>query len=448
MKKFWLWGGGILALALLLRLAFFVGVRSVEPVLTAWQARQVVTGSYAPSKVLPESVNGSRLGIVLPTAASIAIFGVNDRAVMLFPLLCGLATIAVVLALGRGIVGDRAALTAAGLLAVLPVEVLWSTQLYTDLPMSLCWAVAALLFLRGTTRCAVGAGLAVGLSWMMREPGILFLGVLALAGRRRMLAIASAAALSIVAIESVWYFASTGSPGYRIEIATSGLHAKYMTRDYYQEPGSVARRVFLELPSMLFNPADPSFLYYGGLPIAALFACRKTDGPSRFFALWWLAIFALFAFLPLQVRPWRPAMVLHPRTLLPLGVPAALFLARWAADRPRALALAAAVALLSGIGLWRLAPRHRGWQEESRRALAAIRHVRAAVIYADDTLAMGGHRANFVSYWRGFDPETTVVPAGLVGGAPQGTWLLAPEPPGPGWIPAGPPGLWYNSGVR
>ncbi len=414
--------GLILAGALALRLATHVGIRTFEPVFTAHSAHEILEGRHEPQKYMPGAVNHSRFGMTLPTAVAAAAGGWNDVSCTLWPLLCGMLTIAAVLAFAPAPFGPRPALFAAAILASLPADVLWSTQLYSDVPMALFWTAAAFAFARAierkSSRLGLAAGLLVGLSWMMREPGPIFLLVLLAWARSarsgRLWLFAAAGAASVFAAETIYYVAAAGDPFYRLGIMTHGIHARYMSQEYYPTAASVWRRVFLDLPSMMFNPWDPAFPYHGLIPAAALsgaLALGKAgwkDEPVRRLLLWSGIVWVCFALLPVKLVPFRPAMVLLVRTLIAFSVPFAL-LAGVALSRFRlgAPALAALVSLSIFLSL-RLAPAHREAQSESRLALRALDSDPAPVIVTDDVFSANGHRANFIAFARQFDPRVIV----------------------------------------
>ncbi len=421
-RRYWAWGGAILAAALALRILCFVGVRTVEPVLTAWSAHKMVEGRYTAVAMMPGAVNNSRVGLVVPAAAAIKLWGVGHVSCTLWPLACGLGLIATVLALARGLIGDRATLVSASILAVLPADVLYATQLYSDLPMSLLWAASGLVFWRALDRSSVRsaalAGFLAGLSWLMREPGPIFLLVLlawAIAARApRLWLPAAAGALPVPVVESIGYLIATGNPFYRVAIMTHGVHNRYMTQEYYTTPGSVLKRVFLDLPSMLLWPGNEAFAFTGGLALAALATIAlagrdaRRDPALRRLTIWAGVIFVAFAALPLHVFPFRPAMVLFPRTLIPFSVPLALLVGRGLDDRRWGRGALPAIAAVSLLVLGTRGVRMKAELREAREALAAIADVPAPLILTDDTLSMGGHEANFITFDRGFDPRVDV----------------------------------------
>jgi len=422
LRRYRVAAGAVLLLALALRLATHVGIRTFEPVFTAHSAHEILEGRHEPQKHMPGAVNHARFGMTLPTALAAAVGGWNDAACTLWPLLCGMLTLALALVLGPATFGPRASLAAGALLAALPADVLWSTQLYSDVPMALFWSGAAFAFWRAIDlRCrylALLAGFLVGLSWMLREPGPILLVVLlawaAPSRAWRLWSFAAAAAAAVFLAECVYYIAAAGDPFYRLGIMTRGIHARYMATEYYPTAGSVWSRVFLDLPSMMFNPWDPAFAYTAGLPIlaagSALAMGRKgwADEPYRRLLLWAMIVFVAFAALPLSVFPFRPAMVLLVRTLVAFTVPLA-FLAGSALSRVRwGLPAAAAAALVGAALTIGLAGPHRDAQAESRLALRVLDAVADPVIVTDDLFSANGHRANFIAFSRGFDPRVAV----------------------------------------
>lgn len=420
-RRFCWAAAGVLAAALALRLLCHVGVRTFEPVLTAWSAHEILSGQYVPQQHAPGAVNNSRFAMTLPTAGSAALFGFGDFSCTIWPMACGLLTILAVLVLGPSLIGGKASFLAAVLLAVVPSDVLWSGQLYSDLPMSACWAWSALVFWRalaeGSRRLAGVAGIIAGFSWWVREPGPLILVVMLFWAWRvrsvRLWLPAAAAAFVVLIVDLGFYLISTGDPFFRFGIMTGGIHARYMMEDYYVTGGAVWKRVFLDLPLMMGWPGNGAFLYYAALPpvalgVAAAGRAAWSDPAFRRPAVWFGLVFVAFAALPVSLVPFRPAMFLMPRTLIPLMVPTALVLGVLLARRRWGIAGTGVLAAACLAALAWLTPQHRAGAPETREAILFLERKGADLVVTDQILSVTGHRANFLSFSRQFEPGLEV----------------------------------------
>lgn len=113
-----------------------------------------------------------RLGMTLPLALSLSLFGVSEATAALWPMLCGVGSVAVAYALGRHLAGLTGAVAAAFVLAVYPLEVLYSTTPLPDTVASFFLGLTVLLFLVGLEErralALIGCGAALGAAYWAR----------------------------------------------------------------------------------------------------------------------------------------------------------------------------------------------------------------------------------------------------------------------------------------
>jgi len=123
---------------------------------------------------LANPMHVTRLGMVLPLAALQAASPGFLPLLQLFPLLASLAAVFLTYQLARGLGGPTAAFLAGGVMACVPMEVVYGTVLLPDTPLSALALLACWLLSRGplSRRAALGAGLCLGLAYTFKETAL------------------------------------------------------------------------------------------------------------------------------------------------------------------------------------------------------------------------------------------------------------------------------------
>ena len=176
---------GLVGLAFVLRIVFFVGYANVDPwddTLYLELARQVREGPTAPSGpaalVLAQGFRGRR-GVYYPIAGFQSIFGPSDGSSSLYSLLCSLGTLLVTWRLAERF-RPVAGLWAIAFLALFPLDLVFASRATAEAPQTF-WT--ALLMLALVTACdertarlrralLAGAGLAFAVSVTTRVAGL------------------------------------------------------------------------------------------------------------------------------------------------------------------------------------------------------------------------------------------------------------------------------------
>jgi len=171
-----------------------------------------------------------RLGMVLPLAASVALIGSNEPALLLVPGFYYLALLAVTYWFVRVLVGQLHAYISILVVATVPLVVAWGTTPRVAIAECFYLAVAfwglayAAIVPERARRAMILSGLAFGLAWLSRESALGFaiaLVLLAAVGspiRRSRYIWFAAGALLVVGSEMLFYQVYTGNPLYRLYI--------------------------------------------------------------------------------------------------------------------------------------------------------------------------------------------------------------------------------------
>ncbi|MBU0762665.1 MAG: glycosyltransferase family 39 protein [Candidatus Altiarchaeota archaeon] len=162
---------GILIFSIIVRLYYFIGLHFSDAPSYVGYAQSVLDGTY---KVKGDYPPHNRLFFIFPIALSIKLFGFSEWSVVLFTFICSVTAVLTTFFLGKLLFNPETGLLASFLLAVYPIDVLYSTQVMTEVPLSCFMALSVFFFLkyaRGYTRpiYLVLCGVFVGISYMIRE---------------------------------------------------------------------------------------------------------------------------------------------------------------------------------------------------------------------------------------------------------------------------------------
>ncbi len=400
-KPTWVWLALVLVSSLAVRLSFFGGLLGWDDVQYSEAARRFAAGEYVQATQF-----GLRYPIILPLAACQALFGINEAALFLTPLVYSLAGHAVIYALGVLYGGRRVGLLAAGLLALFPLDVLLATALHADLPMSVFMAATVYCVKRGETagegawRWFLLAGLAMGLTQMSKEVGLV-VGAVLLARLAWLRCWRPAygwlgVGFAVVLLgELAWYTALTGQPLFPFSAEAVALHTRHMQRV------SPSYGWMLVYPDMLLNPLHVRFGHFAGyfyLVVAAtIWGLSRRDRSVGELALWWGTILTLLNFAPLDAGFERPLYIHFARTLHPVFLPGILAAAYWLVHGFRGWRVWQR-ALLVGLvpvvlwALWVQRFDHRQWASVARQVAAVIANEPTGTLVAADPLNTGALR--------------------------------------------------------
>lgn len=342
----------VVAVGIGLRLGFASGFVDFDDRHYVERARQIAIGESAAAT--PHQ--GTRPGMILPTAAMFALWGVAVPAVMVVSLACSVVGMLAVFGFGRVLFDTRVGLAAAALLALFPLDVIFATTLSPTAPIGLFAGMAVLLFAVAErdrrAALAAAAGASLGAAFTFGEtPLFLFLAYALWAvtigrpARRHLAALGGFAA--VVAAEMVAMAVATGDPvarfaalagadtvrGVNLDVAHAGWTSEWITHPLLRVASEQELGLYLVL----------------GLPLAAWRLARSTVSAERLLALVVIVAFAWISWGTVSPFAYAPLARL-PRYLALLQMPLVLLLALWllrmtsAAPR-RAAALAAAIAV-------------------------------------------------------------------------------------------------------
>ena len=311
---------GLLAIALAVRLAFYTGFFGSDEVTYVANAYRLLDGDWQVSSY----VGSNRYGMNLPLAALAFLFGRHELVANAYPLLCSLGEVALVFHFGRQVLGLRAAVLAALLLALLPLHAHYAGRLMADAPLALMITASFLFFWHGERtrdcRSFVIAGLAAGCSFWIKPHAIIYLAVFAayplLVRRwdRRWLAMAAACGLMIVANCLLFRFLS-GDFFFLVE----AMRARHTSVDRAAaaaaDPFHVSAGYYLVY--LLGRVYHTWIVFHLALAAILLWWLRRRrqasgDDDAMLFLIWWAA--GLLLVFSLFVASWHPLVLIPKQT--------------------------------------------------------------------------------------------------------------------------------------
>ena len=293
---------------------------------------------------LGQSHWGLRHLIVLPVAASFAVFGRGEVALVLPTILYAAGIIAMTGFCVRRIAGSLAGVLAALLVATLPVFATGASIVYSDIPeaffvLASLWAYYFATQSRNATLFLL-SGIFAGCAFITRETTIALLAlylVLFLAAPRRILDFVSMAAgcLLIIGLDFAWLWAASGDPLWRMHISQRGVAGDNPTLAHFiVNSGGLDRHGVIVAPRAIqallaiFVNQSMGLLAWAAVPAAIALARRPRQEPSAAagtmfagLALVWFLVLS-YAFLFMWIVPRYQTV-----TMVALCVPLAIWLA-------------------------------------------------------------------------------------------------------------------------
>jgi 4-amino-4-deoxy-L-arabinose transferase-like glycosyltransferase len=349
----------ILLFAIALRVYEFRGFGAVDDAAYAKIAHEIAQGRFSPGTYEGPAVFPLRVGILYPTALLFRYFGVSEWSMVFFPFLLSVLTVLLAYFCTNYFFGHRAALLAAAIWAILPVDAFYATILVPDLPSAFFASLAVfVILLLASSRVGyrpvgmiggLGAGVLLGVSWLCKEsvvylaPFCAFLMIATVRQDwRRNFPIwigVGFGSFSVLLAEMYFYRVATGDwlfhfhemernyrqhtnaffvPGSKLAAAGSGFHE------------AVLRRLLVSGPMTIFLKSQ--FLY---LPlfaaIAVLHAIYWRNKSFLIPAVWFVTLVLMFNFSSSSFTSYVP-LVLFDRYLYPILLPATMLSAGFLAN--------------------------------------------------------------------------------------------------------------------
>jgi len=300
----------ILCVGFALRAFFFVGMTQWDDFCYTQVAYNVADGKFSFSEGLLYSA--FRMGLILPTALSFKLFGVNEYATELWPLLCSLGSIVLIFCLGRLLFDQKTGLLAAFLLSFFPLNVVYATLLLPDVIQPFFFALSAVFFFRAEKAEAPKSawfnffisGVIAGAAFWIRESSYMILLVYMVyliysrSLRKEQLAIV-VGLLTVFAFDLLFYFWKVGNPL---------LHLQVLFDTANITPGSFSWRIrhFFSTRFDFYQiyTSNGVFMFFSFfIFISTIYLLTKKDKKAYPPIIWFLTLFSYLEFMwPLHSR--------------------------------------------------------------------------------------------------------------------------------------------------
>lgn len=322
----------IVLFAILLRLVFFSGVSTSDSVAYAKSANDLLNNKF-PSATTQLN---ARIGVIIPTAISYSILGINDFSSVLFPLLTSVLGIIVIFYFGKFLFDENVGLIAAFLLSFFPLDVLYSTRLLSDLPSAFFAGLSIILFLKAekiTTKKInylfyMLSGICLGIAFTIREMAILttlFFLVYVLYNKdyKWVYTIVGIGFLLIVVIETGFFYFYTGNPFFKIEGADYATNTIVYGDSFY---GRISfPKFFLTWPYVIFGNIQSAYFFIF-IFLAVLYWLFHRKKEADYLLIWFFSILTYFYFGTTSIKQYVPVLAVV-RYLNYITYPALILLA-------------------------------------------------------------------------------------------------------------------------
>lgn len=317
---------GILIFALALRLIFFIGLQGLDDTGYINWATYILNHTYE----IGPSLFQLRVGIIFPLALLYKIFGINEISTSLYPLFFSLGTIVVIFLLGKELFDEKTGLLAAFLLSFFPIDLIYSTIVLPDIPVSFLIGISVLLFLKGDKLVNrryqylvfLISGILIGLGYLIKLNAVLiflfyiFYVLFKRRFKKGYLLVPLGAAI-VFLIESFIYYQNTGIFAYQVFATSKGCIAS--------DVGMKELESFWLYPYYMFvNIREFGFFYYFILS-ATIYLMFKRSKNIFIPISWMILLFLYLQFGTFSINGYK-APVHNPRYLSFISIPAILVL--------------------------------------------------------------------------------------------------------------------------
>lgn len=329
----------IIILGLILRWYFFAGVGTSDDLLNTKY-------SYDISKnVFPTTENqaNSRIGLLIPVSVIYKIFGINDYTSTALILLTSLGGILLIYFFGKSFFNAKIGLLAAFLLAIFPLDVIYSTRFLSDLPSAFFSSLAIYIFLKCEKMqnnnykkyaLYLFCGILMGISFSIREMAvlaILFFLVYTLYNRKFKphYLLVAAGFLLIIFAEMVFFYLHTGNPFYRFNSLNNYYIDAVLYHNFY---GRLSfPKFFLAWPYVIFGSIQLGYFYaFISLAIVYWAFNRKTE--TDYMIIWFLSVLLYLNFGTSSASRYIPFLAVA-RYLSYITIPGILLLSAFLMEK-------------------------------------------------------------------------------------------------------------------
>jgi len=312
----------IIIFGILLRVIFFSGYQVGDDKHYLLQAYKFSTGNFAPG----ENLWSLRIGLVGPTALFFFLFGINEFSAVLFSLLCSIGSIILIYYFGKLLFDKNTGVMSAFLLSFFPLDVIFATHLYPDIPLEFFLSLGVFFFLKGEKTDKkiyyLLSGIFIGIAYLQRITALLivFFFIFYILYKKRFKInhlIVAMVVLVIFIFESCIYYFQTGNFFYQyLTIISHGINIGY--------PLTRGTNWIIEPLFILTTEQELGFFYYFIFPVT-VYLIFKRDKNIIIPLLWIIPLFLYIFYGPVDLCEYR-VLLRDARYLSVITIPGLLIL--------------------------------------------------------------------------------------------------------------------------
>ncbi len=303
---------GVLVAALLVRLLTFNGSFGSDDITYFERAWQLTQGDWSSA-----NYNGAlRYGFNIPAAGFMAVFGTSLFAANLWPLFCSLVEVAAVFFFARAVMGQRAGLFAALLLASAPLHVAVATRIHADPVVSMFSTLSFVLLYFGvqsrSARTLFLSGLCIGgVFWAKELAAVIWFALLPMlwffrSQWRNTLWVVLGVAVMLV-LHGLLMAVIAGDPLHLVKVVRAAVDRNFVHGGVGEDAaGYYFKYLFLDIrhSGLLGVFAALSFWWCP----AWLRRAGVSNAGFLFAVMWFLGLLAVLSFFPVSLSPLKLTM--------------------------------------------------------------------------------------------------------------------------------------------
>lgn len=327
----------IVITALILRIVMFSGYVSGDDAAYVTQAVLYANGDFAP----PSVHWGVRSLPIFFTSISFRLFGVNPIATALFPMVFSIGSVVVAYFLANELFDRYTAILSAFLVAIFPMEVIFASHLFPYAFLSFFCSASLLTYLKAIklnhSYLYLVAGLLLGLAYLSRITALFcllffFLHTISERNFSRKIAYFIFGLVSVVILESAFFYKISGDPFHRIDVLVSQVGPSDTAGQRASTDNPKPQRSINWTKKLLepfYRPVveQELGLFFVAIFLTSLIQLRyvKSYGP-RVLLLWVIPIYFYTVYGTMSPFDYRPLRRL-PRYMSPIIIPATVLVA-------------------------------------------------------------------------------------------------------------------------